>query len=161
MISWKIMPGICVFLAFSYFRVFSQAMPVPAGGTATGDGGTATYTAGLPAFAYQTGTSGTAIPGMQHVYEVSSVSGIRSPAAGISMIVAPNPAMDVLILTISDESVLPLAATLYDAKGVMVSQWNIASGNSFLHLSDLRSDVYFLKITKHGQELNTFKILKK
>jgi hypothetical protein len=161
MISMQKLPGIFLFLVLSSVRMFPQALPVSSGGTATGEGGSATFTAGLPAYVYLDGTSGNATPGLQHAYEISGVSALPDARTGVSVFVSPNPVKDLLIITFSDPSVLPLTATLYDASGALVSQWDISADHFAIDVSHLNEAAYFLKISGSGREINTFKILKK
>ena len=147
----------------------AQQATVVAGGTASGNGGTVSYSIGQVVYSTATGSNGSVAQGVQQAYEITAVTGIEE-AKGISLEVSayPNPTTDYLTLTIGISNSLndePMSYKLYDMTGKIVETQKIVDENTTIVMSNLLPATYFLTVVKivdgkSPQEIKTFKIAK-
>ncbi|MEE4177590.1 MAG: hypothetical protein V2I46_08780, partial [Bacteroides sp.] len=64
---------LCLLLCFGVHALFGQEAVVPAGGNATGSGGSVSYTAGQVFYLIHSGPSGSVSQGVQQPYEIFAV----------------------------------------------------------------------------------------
>jgi hypothetical protein len=147
----------------------AQQATVAAGGTASGNGGTVSYSIGQVVYTTATGSNGSVAQGVQQTYEITAVTGIEE-AKGISLEVSayPNPTTDNLTLTIGASISFndqPMSYKLYDMTGKIVETQKIVDENTTIVMSNLLPANYFLTVLKtmdgkSSQEVKTFKITK-
>jgi hypothetical protein len=147
----------------------AQQATVTAGGTASGNGGTVSYSIGQVVYTTSTGTNGSVAQGVQQAYEITAVTGIEE-AKGISLEVSayPNPTTDYLTLTIGASISFndqPMSYKLYDMNGKIIETQKIVDENTTIVMSNLLPATYFLTVEKtmdgkSPQEVKTFKIAK-
>ena len=147
----------------------AQQATVVAGGTASGNGGTVSYSIGQVVYTTSTGTNGSVAQGVQQAYEITAVTGIEE-AKGISLEVSayPNPTTDYLTLTIGISNSLndePMSYKLYDMNGKVIETQKIINDQTIIVMSNLLPANYFLTLVKtmdgkSPQEVKTFKITK-
>ena len=147
----------------------AQQATVVAGGTASGNGGTVSYSIGQVVYTTSTGTNGSVAQGVQQAYEITAVTGIEE-AKGISLEVSayPNPTTDYLTLTIGASTSFndqPISYKLYDMNGKIIETQKIVDENTTIVMSNLLPATYFLTVVKtmdgkSPQEVKTFKIAK-
>ncbi len=147
----------------------AQQATVAAGGTASGNGGTVSYSIGQVVYTTSTGTNGSVAQGVQQTYEITAVTGIEE-AKGISLEVSayPNPTTDYLTLNVGASTSLndqPMSYKLYDMNGKIIETKKIVDENTTIVMSNLLPANYFLTVIKimdgkSPQEVKTFKITK-
>ena len=147
----------------------AQQATVAAGGTASGNGGTVSYSIGQVVYTTATGSNGSVAQGVQQTYEITAVTGIEE-AKGISLEVSayPNPTTDHLTLTIGASLSLsdhPMTYRLLDMNGKVIETQKIINDQTIIVMSNLLPANYFLTLEtiangKSQQELKTFKITK-
>ena len=147
----------------------AQQATVAAGGTASGNGGTVSYSIGQVVYTTATGSNGSMAQGVQQTYEITAVTGIEE-AKEISLEVSayPNPTTDYLTLTIGASTSFndqPMSYKLYDMNGKIIETQKIVDENTTIVMSNLLPANYFLKVVKtmdgkSPQEVKTFKIAK-
>ena len=132
-----------------------------AGGSASGNGGSASYSVGQVVYQTPTGTNGSVAEGVQQPYEISVVSAIEE-ATGITLSVSayPNPTNDNLLLSIDELDLSNLSYQLYDISGKVLQNKRITSDQTSIVMGDLMPATYFLKVTQDNKEVKTFKIIK-
>jgi hypothetical protein len=144
----------------------AQQATVAAGGNATGNGGTVSYSIGQVVY---TTATGSVAQGVQQTYEITAVTGIEE-AKGISLEVSayPNPTTDYLTLNVgvsTSHNEQPMSYKLYDMNGKIIETQKIINENTTIVMSNLLPANYFLTIVKieggkTPQEVKTFKITK-
>ena len=147
----------------------AQQATVAAGGTASGNGGTVSYSIGQVVYTTATGTNGSVAQGVQQTYQITAVTGIEE-AKGISLEVSayPNPTTDHLTLTVGTSVSFndqPMSYKLLDMNGKVIETQKIVEENTTIVMSNLLPANYFLTVVKtmdgkSPQEVKTFKITK-
>jgi hypothetical protein len=138
-----------------------ETIPV-SGVTASGSGGSVSYTVGQITSNALTGTNGTVIQGVQQPYEISVVTAIdNSPPIRLECRVYPNPTSGIVKLIFESNVYEDMRFRLYDITGVLLQDKKIESTETDISLGNSSSSVYFLKLLKNNIEITVFKIVKK
>lgn len=132
------------------------------GGTASGNGGSVTYTVGQVIYSTILGTNGTVILGVQQPYEISVATTIEE-TEGITLEfkVYPNPTTGKITLTVEDFDIENLRYNLFGINGILIQEKNIENSITEISFENSAPSVYFLKVIKDKTEIKTFKIIKK
>lgn len=155
--------NICVLTLFFFSIAYLQGQQavVATGGTATGSGGSVTYTVGQVAYQTFTGTGGSVMQGVQQPWEVSSPVAIENTEdISLLMNVYPNPTSGTFKLVVGTLENRDLRFRLYDMNGVLIQDHKIDSEETEIYLQDLSSSIYFLKIMDTNREIKVFKMIK-
>ncbi len=136
----------------------AQESIVTIGGTASGNGGTVSYSIGQIVYTSHIGTDGYVAQGVQQPLEISIVFGVEDET-GITAY--PNPISDYVILSIDDFDISNLSYELYDLKGNLLRNEKITSNQTNIVTSNLVSATYFVTIFRGNEKLKTFKIIKR
>ena len=139
--------------------VTAQNAVVPTGGTASGNGGTVTYTVGQ--IAVQTNSDGnTSISeGVQQPYEISVVGVDDYPGISLSMSVYPNPTLDRLKLEISNGD-FDGEVKVFDMNGKYLLSKKIEGQTTEMDFSPYAPGTYFVSVLNGTQVMKSFKVVK-
>lgn len=151
-----------VFFSMITISLFAQSAVVPAGGSATGNGGTVTYTVGQIADQKVEGGGRYVIEGVQQPYEIQVV-GINSYSGiNLTAIVYPNPTVDKVMLSIRDYEIPSTGLTLqlYDLNGKFLKTMVITDADTEIDFSEYAASTYQLRVVNQKQLLKTFKVVK-
>jgi hypothetical protein len=130
------------------------------GGDAIGVGGTVAYSIGQVVYTTNTGISGSVAQGVQHAYEIFTVS-IEETTLNISLIAFPNPTSENVTLQISDYNNKKLAFQLYDLQGKLLTSGLVTAQQTQINLASLPSATYFINVVNHENiKVQSFKIIK-
>jgi hypothetical protein len=157
----RLMAALLIFISSG---LMAQNAFTVAGGDASGNGGTVSYSFGQVFYQSQAGSSGTVIQGVQQPYEISVIVSV-SVAAGITLNVVayPNPVTDFLRLRV-DSSVpmdpSSLSYLMYDSSGRLLERSLLEGQETLIPMSDRFSGVYIVKVIRSEMEVKTFKIIK-
>jgi len=136
-----------------------EATPA-SGGEADGSGGTVSYSVGQVVYSSSSGANGSVAEGVQLPYEIRVVAGMDAEHINLKCTTYPNPASDHLYLSIENFDEAGLEYWLIGPAGNVVDIQKIKDTPTLISLIKLSPSTYFLKITKGGKELKTFKIIK-
>jgi len=157
-----------LFLLFlSFVGLSAQTLLSTTGNTATGNGGSISYTVGQIINTSNTGNNGSLLNGMQQPFEISILSGLKDNGIELMFNVYPNPTTENLILNISDNSNEEnFHYHLYDLKGVILVSGKIQGTQIIIPMKNYLPSTYFIRVIKSkdgisDQELKVFKIIKK
>jgi hypothetical protein len=140
--------------------IHAQKNTVAAGGTATGSGGSATYSIGQIDYENLSGTNGNVSQGVQQAYEIYSVS-INELSAAFDVQLFPNPTNDYINLSIGAfELHKKWNYTLTDAQGKLIYRENISESIVQINMLSLAPAAYFLNINTENSQIQTFKIIR-
>ncbi|HOV11204.1 MAG TPA: T9SS type A sorting domain-containing protein [Bacteroidales bacterium] len=155
----KLIPS--VFFLFLFTQAGAQQATVTAGGNASGIGGTASYSVGQIVYTTNTGTNGSVAQGVQQPFEISIVTGIEQ-AEDIHLLCAayPNPATEILILSVENYNNKKLFYQLYDIYGKLLENKTVSGSKTPISLENLAPASYILKLTDDNKEIKVFKIIK-
>ncbi len=151
-----------IFFCALAFVAFSQSAVVPAGGTATGAGGSATYTVGQIADQRVEAGGKFIIEGVQQPYEIQTVGINNYPGIQLEAVLYPNPTTQYVRLRISNFDIpdYGLAAQLYDLNGRLLQVFEVTDLETQMDLSPYASASYQLRVMDNDRMLKTFKIIK-
>lgn len=153
----------CFFLILFSLSVslLSAQSAVPATGTnASGGGGSASYSIGQAVYLYK-GPSAQITEGVQQAYEITTLSAGETSAQQEGILLYPNPFSEYLYIDFTTENYKNAEYQLFDTQGKLIRKDMISRIKSELNLSSLPSAVYIIRISRNGEHLKTFKIIKK
>ena len=142
----------------------AQNAVVPVGGTASGNGGTVTYTVGQ--IAVQTNSDGTASisEGVQQPYEISVVGVDEYPGITLNAVLYPNPTQGNLQLVMSHEQLQMVSGQwevkAFDTNGKFLFTKQIDSETTQLDLSRYAPATYYVNVYSGKKMLKSFKVVK-
>jgi hypothetical protein len=140
--------------------VYSQeAFPV-SGGEATGFGGSGSYTVGQVFYTSHTATTGVVSQGVQHPFELQTLSNPALTTVNLSVFPYPNPTKDFIVLEITDKGMNDLRYTLFDVNGRAIVSKAITASSTQIQMKYLAVGTYILKVIQKNKALKSFKILK-
>lgn len=142
--------------------LFGQSAVVTTGGTATGSGGSVTYTVGQIADQRVEGNGNFIIEGVQQPFEIQVV-GINSyPDITLDALLYPNPTANKVILSISNYEIpsYGLTAQLYDFNGRLVKSFVIKNLDTEIDFSGFAASTYQLRLVDNKTLIKTFKVVK-
>ena len=150
---------LCSFLMVSLQG--QQTIPAT-GGTATGSGGTVSYTIGQVTYQKFSGADASVAQGVQQPYEISVITSVgNTEGIVLEYKVYPNPAHELIRLTIKPFDDGNYKYWLYDINGILLQDKKILSEETEISLESLTPAVYFLKVLKDNKEVKVFKVVKK
>lgn len=137
----------------------AQNAVVPVGGTASGNGGTVTYTVGQ--IAVQTNSDGTVSisEGVQQPYEISVVGVDEYPSITLNAVLFPNPTQGNVQLTI-DNLQFEGEVKIFDLNGKFLFSKKIEGENTALDLSRYAPATYYVNVYSGKKMLKSFKVVK-
>ena len=146
----------------SFAKSYSQESADVSGGTATGTGGSSSYSVGQITYTSQTSSGGFITLGVQQPYEIVTLGKDDFTAINLVMSAYPNPTTDLLNLVINDSQWNNLSYRLVDVNGRIVSDLKkITTSETNLSMQELQKGIYFLSINSENKTIKTFKINKK
>lgn len=131
------------------------------GGSASGSGGSVTFSVGQVLYTSMADSTGQVCQGVQQAYEIFNV-GVKESFLNISLSVFPNPTTNNLTLSINDYKKDKLTYQLFDLQGKLLISGMITSQQTEINTSTLASATYFVHVmNQENQKLQSFKIIKK
>ena len=152
---------IIALLSFNLVPLRAQEAVATAAGNFTGSGGSVSYTVGQVAFSAFSSANGSVTQGVQQPYEISVISAVENTdEITLKWIVYPNPARNMIKLSIESADFDNMSCRLFDIKGNLIQEMKVESEETEISMYNLVPSVYFLKVIKNNRELKTFKIIK-
>jgi len=153
--------SLTIFCIFNIAYLQGQQTVTTIGGTASGTGGTVTYTVGQTAWNNYSGTGGYLNQGVQQPWEISTATAIEN-CEDISLVlnVYPNPAGGSFNLKVRSFDQKNLRYRLYDINGLLLQDDKIEGEETEILIQNYSSSLYFLKVINGNQEVKVFKIVK-
>lgn len=160
----KLKLGALLALGLGLTGLQAQNAVLPSGGTASGSGGSMSFSIGQLVYTTNNGGNGSMAQGVQQPYEISVVIGVEE-ANGIrlSVSVYPNPTEDFLYLTVDADdriNVESLSYLLYETNGKKIVRKDLEGDITRVEMTHLQPATYFLQVMKNSKEVKTFKIIK-
>ena len=158
----KFLQFFCVIfcLAMSMSGALAQNATVSVGGTATGSGGTLTYTVGQIADQKVDGNGQYIIEGVQQPYEIQTVGVDNYPNISLNAMVYPNPTIGNVSLKITGMDVVG-EVKVYDVNGKYLFSKEIEGELTDISLSSLAQGTYFVNVYDKQRMLKSFKVVKR
>jgi hypothetical protein len=142
------------------FSLQAQQTSPATGGSASGNGGTVTYSVGQIVYTTNAGVNGTVAQGVQQPFEISVVLGAGNNNINLEMVVYPNPTTDFLTLNINNYNLTNFSYQLFDAGGKIIESRKFISVTETIRMAKLPAALYFLRIINNNETIKTFKIIK-
>lgn len=137
----------------------AQNAVVPAGGTASGNGGTVTYTVGQIAMQSNSNGNISISEGVQQPYEISIVGVDNYPGITLNVTVYPNPTLDKLNLEISDND-FSGEVRIFDMNGKYLFSKKTEGTLTEMDFSSFAQGTYFVNVFSGQKQLKSFKVVK-
>ncbi len=147
----------CIILSIPILH--AQAVVLATGLDASAANGFVSYSVGQTTY-LEKGT-GQVLEGVQQPYEIITLTTIETPSELTGILLYPNPFRDYLYLDFTSNSFKGSEYQLFDAQGKLVKKDKISQSKSELNFSSLPSAMYIIRITQNGENIKTFKIIKK
>ena len=151
---------LCVLMLVIGLTAQAQQATTATGGDATGSGGSVAYSVGQIVYTTHTGTTGSVAQGVQQPYEISVVLGIENSLIDLDISAYPNPTTQNLTLNIGNEISETLHFQLCDLSGKIIERRKISNRTETIHMENLATGPYFLKVSNANNEVKIFKIIK-
>ena len=149
-------------LGYGLAGIHAQISINASGSSASGAGGSISYSLGQVVYTTHTGTNGSVALGVQHPYEISVVTAIEeAKSINLSVTVYPNPTADFLTLEVKEFDLSNLSFQLYDMSGKLLQRENIIGNLINITINNHKPATYILKIFQDNKEIKSFKIIKK
>ncbi|AZB24212.1 T9SS C-terminal target domain-containing protein [Chryseobacterium bernardetii] len=150
-----------ILFAFSSSYLKAQSVILATGMYASGGNGSVSYSIGQTAYFYK-GAGNQVLEGVQQPYEITTLSTREKVTSDLKdILLYPNPFKDYLYLDFTTNNFKGAEYQLFDAQGKLIRKDFILQPKSELNFSDIPSAMYIIKINQHGENLKTFKIIKK
>ena len=148
-----------LFIVLNGVAALAQSDIVPMGGTATGDGGTVTFTIGQIAM-QSYGEGGTTISeGVQQPYEIQIIGIDNYPSITLNAMVYPNPTLGNVQLTMNNVQ-LEGEVKVFDINGKYLFSKKIEGETTMIPMAALATGTYFVNVLDGTQVLKSFKVVK-
>jgi hypothetical protein len=148
-------------LILAFTRLNGQDGPVAAGGKATGQNGSVSYSVGQVDFITVKGGGGTVTQGIQQPYEIFVVGIENNQDIRLEMSAYPNPTASMVNLKVENLDTDGLSYKVYDQAGKLLLHHELKGNTTAVPMQDLLSATYILKVFNKKTEIKTFKIIKK
>jgi hypothetical protein len=149
---------------FFLFTASAQESVNAAGGNASGNGGSVSYSIGQVFYQAHEGEGGTVTEGVQQPYEIFVITSVEdAPDIRLSVSAFPNPVSDRLIMLVDEMIDFSLAGyyfRLFDISGREFQSNRITGRQTEIDMSGLDPAVYFIRILDTHRELKVFKVVK-
>ncbi len=157
----RFMTTISLLLVTGLMHVNAQEGLVSAGGQATGDDGSVSYSIGQVFYYFNAGEQGSVAEGLQQPYEISIVTSIEEAEDIDLMFTAfPNPVSDMLTLDVKDAYRDGMQYQLLDFSGRLLKEAEIQDVQTSISMRELDAAVYFLRVLNDSQTIKIFRIVK-
>jgi hypothetical protein len=144
-----------ILFIFDYSFLFAQQATVVSGGNASGSTGTVSYTIGQIDYTTNTGSTGSAMQGVQQPYEIIPISSTEQNISAF-----PNPTDGLITLSFENYPLINTTYQIYDENGRLLQSNKINLEQTTIDLTEFATAIYFLKIQDGAKELKVFKIFK-
>jgi hypothetical protein len=148
-----------VFLCVTQF-IFSQETIATAGGNASSEKGTISYTVGQLVYTSHATETGSLLQGVQQNIELFALTNPELTSLTLKAVTYPNPASDYVILALKNAQLTGLSYLLYDVLGKRLASGKVMEENTQITMKRFPIGTYFLKVIQNSKELKIFKIIK-
>ncbi|MFP3591929.1 T9SS type A sorting domain-containing protein [Chryseobacterium sp. SIMBA_038] len=146
-------------LTVSVSLLKAQSVVLATGANATGGAGSVSYSVGQTTYLVK-GTN-QVLEGVQQAYEITTLATSETSSAEKDILIYPNPFKDFLFLDFTTNSYKGAEYSLFDAQGKLIKRDKITQSKSEFNFSSLPSAMYIIRINQNGENIKTFKIIKK
>lgn len=148
------------FSAFGLSQMKAQEALLSSGGSATGSGGSVSYSVGQVACTSISNGTGSVNQGVQQPFEFFTVGLDDAIEITLDVIVYPNPTSDYIRLQLDMDPSETLVYQLSDLNGRLLQHKQVLSKETLIPMGNLSTGTYLLTVYDAGKALKNFKIIK-
>lgn len=145
---------------FPIAALYAQSAVLTTGQDASAGNGSVSYSIGQTTYLNK-GTPAQVMEGVQQGYEITTLTTQENPSGQKDILLYPNPFKDYLYIDFTTHHYKGSEYQLFDAQGKLIRKDAIQESKSELDLSALPSAMYIIRINQNGENIKTFKIIKK
>lgn len=151
------------FCLFGYGpAILAQSTVASAGGDASGDGGSVSYTVGQIVYTTSSGPDGSVLQGVQQPYEIWIITGFDyTQNILLECVIFPNPTTHHVVLKLKNYDMENVSFHLFNINGKLLEHKKVVDHETTIQMDHLKPATYFLRIFKENEVVKTFKINKK
>ncbi|AZA80280.1 T9SS C-terminal target domain-containing protein [Chryseobacterium sp. G0186] len=149
-----------ILLPLSLSILHAQSAVLATGMDASGGNGSVSYSIGQTAYLSK-GAGDQILEGVQQPYEIIALATREISSRSEGILIYPNPFKDYLYLDFTTGNYKGSEYQLFDSQGKLIKKDMILQSKSELNFSSLPSAMYIIRINQHGENIKTFKIIKK
>ena len=138
----------------------AQSAVLATGLNASAGNGSVSYSIGQTVYLTK-GTPSQILEGVQQGYEITTLTTGESTSDQKDILIYPNPFRDYLFIDFTTKNYKDSEYQLFDAQGKLIRKEMLLQSKSELNLSSLPSAMYIIRINQAGENIKTFKIIKK
>ncbi|WP_312297292.1 T9SS type A sorting domain-containing protein [Chryseobacterium sp.] len=138
----------------------AQSAILATGMDASAGNGSVSYSIGQTAYLNK-GTPVQVMEGVQQGYEITTLATQEVLSEQKDILLYPNPFKDFLYIDFTTHDYKGSEYQLFDAQGKLIRKDIIRESKSELNFSALPSTMYIIRINQKGENIKTFKIIKK
>lgn len=146
------------FLFVLSVSAFAQEAVVPAGGNATGSGGSVSYSVGQIVYTVISDQNNSIVQGVQQPYEISVVIGVPEVQMMENVLLFPNPTVNEVVLSLNFSE--GLHYRIVDMKGALMESRIILADRTIIDMSRYSSSTYLLELIQNNKTIQTYQIVK-
>lgn len=150
-------------LVFSVVIFRAQSALLATGADASSGNGSVSYSIGQTAYLNK-GTPIQLLEGVQQGFEITTLSSQEASSDQKDqkdILIYPNPFKEYLYLDFTTNDYKNSEYQLFDSQGKLIKKDMILQSKSELNFSALPSAMYIIRISRNGENIKTFKIIKK
>lgn len=145
---------------FSIPNAFSQKNTVASGGTASGGGGSSTYTIGQIDYTFHSDSISSISQGVQHAFEVYFLDLENVVFNSSNVNIYPNPVLTEINISMANLAKDNYSFEILDLKGAILYKGILNSGLTQIQLDDISTGLYMIKIQSSKGYIQTYKFIK-
>lgn len=145
---------------FSVVILRAQSAVLATGTDVAAGSGSITYSIGQTAYLSK-GAGSQILEGVQQPYEIITLATQEILSGEKDILLYPNPFRDYLYLDFTTNDYKGSEYQLFDAQGKLVKKGMVLQPKSELNFSTLPSAMYIIRINQNGENIKTFKVIKK
>lgn len=150
----------CILFIFPASILHAQSAVLATGTDASGGNGSSSYSVGQITYLFK-GTDPQVMEGVQQPYEIITLATLEPHSNLEGILIYPNPFKDYLYLDFTSNNYKGSEYQLFDSQGKLIKKDMILQSKSELNFSSLPSAMYIIRINQGGENIKTFKIIKK
>ena len=152
---------IIVLLSFGVLKAQTiQDVLGSSGSTATGSGGSLSYTVGQVGYTSNSNSTGSISAGFQQAYEIFETIGLEETNVSLQATAYPNPTTNFLTLSVKDLS-QSQTYQIIDFNGKEIANGKLSAAETKLDFSSYVGGIYSVKITTNKNKIiKTFQVIK-
>jgi hypothetical protein len=149
---------VVIFLSLISTFCFAQEAVVPAGGDATGSGGSLSYSVGQVVYTVISDQNNSIVQGVQQPYEISVVISVAEVQPVNNVLLYPNPTVNEVALCLNFME--GLYYRIIDIKGTFMESRMIMADQTIIDMSRYSPSTYLFELIQNNKTIQTYQIVK-